>query len=171
MSTVNSAAHARVIGIGNQYRSDDAAGLHAARRVRELSPTGVDVVELDGEATDLIHAWEDSDLVVVVDAVSAEGTPGSIVRFEVGVDPIPPVFDRYSTHLFGIGEAIALGQALSRLPRRLIVYGILGEHFGWGEILSDSVEAAIDDLAKRVVEDLGGMMDEEARLMKTNVEA
>ncbi|MCC6792084.1 MAG: hydrogenase maturation protease [Thermomicrobiales bacterium] len=171
MSTGYDAAVALVIGIGNQYRSDDAVGLHVARRVRELSPPGVKVLELDGEATDLIHAWENADMVVVVDAVAADGTPGSIVRFEVGVDPIPPVFDRHSTHLFGIGEAIALGQVLTRLPRRLVVYGILGEDFGWGEILSGAVDAAIDGLAHRVLEELGGMTNDDGRRLRTTVEA
>ena len=45
------------IGIGNPLRGDDAAGLLAARALRERGAGGAEVRELEGEPVDLIDAW------------------------------------------------------------------------------------------------------------------
>lgn len=140
-----------ILGLGNSYRADDAAGLYAARRLRRLCPPTVAVIEHSGEPADLLLTWHGADLVVLVDAVSADEPPGSVIRFEVGVDPIPPDITHASTHLLGPGAAIALGRVLDRLPPRLVVYGIVGADFGWGETLSPEVEGAMADLVERVL--------------------
>lgn len=49
-----------------------------------------------------------------------------------------------STHGLGVAEAIALGGALGRLPRRLVVIGIEGARFDAGEGLSPEVDRALD---------------------------
>jgi hydrogenase maturation protease len=140
-----------IVGVGNPYRADDAAGLHAARRLRAICPPAVAVIEHDGEPAALLLAWQGADLVVLVDAVAAGDPPGTVIRFQVGVDPIPPDIAHASTHLLGIGAAIALARALDRLPPRLVVYGIVGADFGWGETLSSEVESALADLVERVL--------------------
>lgn len=38
-----------IIGIGNEFRSDDAAGLIAARKIRQLNLNGADVIENNGD--------------------------------------------------------------------------------------------------------------------------
>src|SRR6476619_6147364 len=57
-----------LIGVGNAWRGDDGAGLAVARRVRELAPAGVDVREVEGDATTLLEAWVGAEHVAVVDA-------------------------------------------------------------------------------------------------------
>lgn len=151
MSTVTDKPRVLIIGVGNLYRADDAAGRHAARRLREACAADVSVIELDGEAADLLDAWEGSEFVILLEALAAAGPPGGIRRFEVGLDPIPLTFDRSSTHALGVGEAIALAQALGRLPPRLVIYGIVGERFDWSETLSPAVEAGLADLVDRVL--------------------
>lgn len=46
-----------IIGIGNEYRNDDAAGLLVARQLRECRLEGVDIRELSGDGSDLMEAW------------------------------------------------------------------------------------------------------------------
>ena len=41
--------HVVVIGVGNEFRSDDGVGLVIARRIRERVPATVAVVEASGE--------------------------------------------------------------------------------------------------------------------------
>jgi hydrogenase maturation protease len=62
---------------------------------------------------------------------------------------------RNSTHALGLGEAIALGHALGKLPVRLIVYGIEGADFGFGDSLSPEVQTAIGDAVRRVLAEVG----------------
>ena len=151
--TVVDAARRRalIVGVGNPYRGDDAVGLLVARQLRAACPPGVRVVETPGEAAELLDVWEGADLVVLIDAVRADAPPGTIYRFEVGVDPMPPVFARRSSHTLGVGEAIALAGALDRLPSRLVVYGIAGQRFGLGESVSPSVQSVLAEVASRAL--------------------
>src|SRR4051794_5163482 len=69
-----------VIGVGNEYRHDDAAGLAAVEQLRRLDPPGVEFADSDGEPTSLIELWSGADLAVVVDGVAPSGEPGRIYR-------------------------------------------------------------------------------------------
>ncbi len=144
-----------IIGIGNDYRGDDAAGLIVARKIAELASGRVKVVESSGDAAALMDLWEKSDLVVAVDAVSSGDNAGRIYRFEPIMEPIPEaLFSRSSTHDFGLHEAIELSRALDRLPRRLVVYGIAGTVFENGNIISEQVALSIEQVTQKVLEEL-----------------
>jgi hydrogenase maturation protease len=136
-----------VIGVGNVYRRDDAAGLAVARALQGTLPNGVDILEREGEPTSLIDAWESAKSVWLVDAVSSGAEPGTIHRVDAGVEPLPAGFARSSTHHFGLPEAIELARALDRVPERLVVYGIEGASFDTGDALSPEVEAAVERVA------------------------
>jgi hydrogenase maturation protease len=139
----------RVIGLGNAFRRDDSAGLEVARLLRDRAVPGVEVVESDGDPARLMLAWEDAEVAVVVDAIRADDPPGTVHRFDVtGPAPVdlPAGTSQGSTHGLGLGEAVALAQALDRLPPHLTVIGIVGGDFGMGEGLSDPVSAAVAQL-------------------------
>ncbi len=148
-----------LIGVGNGFRRDDAAGLEVARRVRRAGLPQVAVLERDGDPASLIDAWSTADAVVVVDAVSSGSPPGTLHRFKVGDAALPASFARPSTHAFGIAEAVELGRALGRLPDRLTVHGIEGEDFGLGEGLTDSVARAVGRLNAEIRDELSAVGD------------
>jgi hydrogenase maturation protease len=139
-----------IIGVGNPFRSDDGAGLAAARASRADAPDDVTVVELEGEATSLLDMWDGFDRAIVVDAVKGNNPPGHLYRFDALVDPPPDELFRYSTHAFGVSAAIGLGRALQRLPGCLIVYGIEGESFEAGTTLTPEVERAVARVTVRI---------------------
>jgi hydrogenase maturation protease len=136
-----------LIGVGNAWRGDDGAGLAVARRVRELSPAGVEVREVEGDATALVEAWSGAEGVVVVDAAESGAPPGTVRRFDAASQPLPVRGLRSSTHAFGVADAVELARALGRLPQRLDVYAIEGASFAAGERLSPAVERAVAELA------------------------
>ncbi|MGD0197415.1 MAG: hydrogenase maturation protease [Solirubrobacteraceae bacterium] len=138
-----------VIGVGNRYRSDDGAGLEVARRLQ--GSDAFDVRESEGEPVALLDVWDGAPAAILVDAVSSGATPGTIHRIDASDQPLPAeIGGAPSTHAVGLGEAIELGRALGRLPRKLIVYGIEGERFNAGEELSPRVAAAIESLVQQV---------------------
>jgi hydrogenase maturation protease len=139
-----------VIGIGNAWRSDDAAGLAVARLLAGTLPEGVDVLEREGEPTSLIDSWEGVDSVWLVDAVSSGAEPGTVHRHDAGERELPAAIFRTSTHHFGLAEAIELARAVGRLPRTTIVYGIEGASFATGERLSREVDSATARVAEAV---------------------
>ena len=139
-----------VIGAGNDYRRDDAAGLEAARRLRGLE--SVDVREARGDLSGLADLWDDHSRVVIVDAARSGAHTGTVHRFDASTEPLPTAFSRGSTHALGVAEAVELARALGRLPAELIVYGIEGGDFSAGAGMSDEVSAAVEEVASRITE-------------------
>jgi hydrogenase maturation protease len=142
-----------VIGVGNAYRRDDAAGLVAARRLRAAAGAEVMVREASGEGTALMDAWEGAEAVILIDAVRSGAPAGTIFRLDARAETVPQTWFRYSTHAFSVADAIALARALNRLPPRLIVLAVEGEQFDAGVGLSPEVEGAVDELARRGLEE------------------
>ena len=147
-------SHALVIGLGNEYRSDDAVGHAVARRLKASAGNEFRVKEESGEGGALMEAWKDADFVVLVDAVESGGLPGTIRR-------IGCADEGYSERAFPLFRPrirrlrrIELARALERLPAHLVVYGIEGRSFALGEGLSPEVEAAADEVVRRVKDEL-----------------
>ena len=136
-----------VIGVGNAWRGDDGAGLAVARRLAELSPAGVEVHEIEGDATALMDVWSGADRVVIVDAAQSGASPGTVRRFDVHAAALPARLLRTSTHAFGVTDAIELARALGRLPAAVDVYAIEGASFAAGDAMTPSVERAAAALA------------------------
>jgi hydrogenase maturation protease len=134
---------ALVLGIGNDWRGDDAAGLEVARRLRA---TGVRAVEREGDASGLLDAWYGERDVILVDAVHSGAVPGTIHHLDARARPLPAVLFRASTHHFGVAEAVELGRCLGRLPQRLELYGIEGGRFEAGRGLTPEVGGAVEDV-------------------------
>lgn len=145
---------ALVIGLGNDFRGDDAVGHIVARRLKAIAGDAVSVLEESGEGAALIDAWRGADFVLLVDAVHSGATAGTIYRFDAKTELIPGRFFHYSTHAFSVAEAVELGRALNQLPRRLVVYGIEGKTFDYVVGLSPEVEAAADEVLRSVKEEL-----------------
>lgn len=146
-----------VIGIGNAYRHDDAAGLMVARRLKEQDLSSCDVREQIGEGTALMDLWKGAERVVVVDAVQSGAVPGTIHCFHAKQDGLPAPIFRDSTHAFGLIEAVELSSALKQLPLNFVIYGIEGEHFEAGTGCSSAVLNAVKDLAEKLPQEIENM--------------
>jgi hydrogenase maturation protease len=137
-------SRAVIIGVGNPWRRDDGIGWAVAEAVgRRLGPT-VEVVESDGEPSRLLDAWAGIDVAVVVDAVRGGGAPGKI---HVWADDseLPNAPPSTGSHALGLADAVALGRALHRLPKRLIVVGVEAHETTPGRGLSSAVAGAVEE--------------------------
>ncbi len=141
-----------VIGVGNWYRSDDGVGLVVARKIEAMNVPAVVVREESGEGAALIEAWKDAGNVVIIDAASSGSVPGTIHQFDARTQTIPSAFIHYSSHAFGVAEAIELARALNQLPPRLMLYGIEGKNFAAGVRLSEEVERAAEEVATHIMQ-------------------
>jgi hydrogenase maturation protease len=144
-----------VIGVGNVYRGDDGVGPEVVRRLGATAPRWVEVVEHDGEPAGLLDAWDGADLAVVVDAVTSPDVgPGYLHRVELTADSYATPTRAVSSHGLGPGGAVELACVLGRLPRRLVLYGIEGKNFAPGLGLSSEVEASVNGLVDRILEEV-----------------
>lgn len=143
MSAAKKKPRVLVIGVGNDFRGDDAAGLVVARRLQGRDVDDIAVVEASGEGASLIEAWDGTDAVILIDAVRSGSAPGTIHRLSGRELTQDAHIFHQSTHTISIPDAIELAAATKRLPRRLIVVGIEGKRFQAGVGLSPEVEAAL----------------------------
>jgi hydrogenase maturation protease len=141
----------KVIGVGNEWRGDDAVGLLVARSLKTDPMPLVEIAECRGTVTAVREAWKDATAVIVVDAVVSGGSPGDIYHFNVHGGGVPVQLSRSpSSHGWGVAEALALGQLFQELPPYLIIFGIEGHNFGPGQEVSQEVAAAIPEAARRI---------------------
>lgn len=143
-----------VIGIGNAFRGDDAAGLIIATHLHERAIDGVKIKNQSGEGLSLMECWQGTETVFIIDAVSSGSQPGTIFRLDANKESIPGKFFHYSTHAFSVAEAVELARTLDLLPKQLIIYGIEGINFQIGAQLSIEVSSAIDDVLARLLTDI-----------------
>ncbi len=143
-----------IIGIGNEYRGDDAAGRLVARRLIEQAPAGAEVVEASGESAGLMELWSGREKVWLVDAVESRQPAGKIHRLEAHATELPREFFHCSTHAFSVAEAVELARSLELLPSEVVVYGIEGRWFEPGQKVTPEVAAAIDEVAERILNEV-----------------
>src|SRR6266700_3180765 len=62
-----------VIGIGNEYRSDDGVGLVVARGLRAKNLPDMLIIESSGDGAALMEAWKAAPSVIVIDAAASNG--------------------------------------------------------------------------------------------------
>lgn len=137
-----------IIGVGNPDRGDDGVGVVVAAIAGALSGTPVRTVN---DPFDIVEAWGFADQAVVVDATRGASAPGAITVLDVTGGSFTPAYPSSSTHGLGVADAVALGRALGRMPRHLVVVGVEGAAFD-GIGLSPEVSAAVDDAVGTVLE-------------------
>ena len=142
-----------VIGIGNRYRGDDALGCLIADEVRKKVPETIEVIEHNGEPASLIECWQEYSTVILIDAVSSGAPAGTIHHIDLQSHPLPVHFHNYSTHAFGIAEAIELARVLKKLPPNITFYGIEGKSFGTQLHWSAFVRKAARKLEQEISQD------------------
>ena len=140
-----------IIGIGNRYRGDDGLGCLIAD---QLKIAGVDAVAHDGEPASLIDLWQGRGHVILVDAVSSRAPAGTIHYIDLHAQALPERFRSYSTHAFGIAEAVELARVLGKLPQKIVFYGVEGKSFAADTELSATLRQAAKTLQQIILDDI-----------------
>jgi hydrogenase maturation protease len=163
--------------IGNIFLGDDGFGVAVAQRLLSRKsrqyPEHVQVVDFGIRGIELAYTLlEDYDTLVLVDAVSRHGSPGTLyliepelagISPEQGVDAGRAALD---THSMDPVKVLAFARTLGARPIRTLLLGceptLPGEGDDYSEMqmgLSEPVQAAIDEAVKmldRLVEELVG---------------
>lgn len=141
-----------ILGLGNVLCGDDGLGAAAlARLARErVLPPGVDVCDGGTLGLALMPLLEAVRDVILVDAVRADAPPGTLVRLE-GDDVPAAALERLSVHQVGVADLLGALAWRGRMPRRLVLLGLVPETLELGLGRSPAVEAALPGLVSAVV--------------------
>jgi hydrogenase maturation protease len=143
----------RIIGLGNEFRGDDAVGLMAARRLRQVIGDRAEVIEAELAGIDLMELIKEARVVILIDAARSGQAAGTIYRFDASADPIGGQLFAHSSHAIGLSEALELARALGTLPATVIVYGVEVGNVEAGRPLSPPAANALAEVVERIVQE------------------
>lgn len=153
-----------VAGVGNIFLGDDGFGVETVQRlIRYGLPEGVDAVDFGVRGVHLAYQLLDGyRTLVLVDATSRGGTPGTVYLIEAETGPVESVGSlALDGHRMGPDAVLALLATLSAgtdgvPPERVLVVGCepasLEEGMGLSPPVADAVEDAVR-LVRQVIEE------------------
>ena len=145
-----------IYGVGSPS-GDDQAGWLVVDALEALGvASGADVViaKLDRPGAGLVARLDAAGHAILIDAMQSGAPPGTLHRFDPADGPLPAA--DLSSHGFGVFAALALAQALGRLPPRVEVIGIEIAQAALGDAVSEPVRSAAAKLARRIAATLAG---------------
>lgn len=142
-----------IIGIGNSLMGDDGVGPYVISLLEQKSDISADLLVLSTPGFALMTHFQGRKKVIIVDAASFEGAPGTVARITrdmIGKKP-GSGFSLHDADPFAVHDrAIELGLA----PDELVVYAIRFENIAPREGLSPLVEAGARRAADLIAEEL-----------------
>lgn len=136
-----------ILGLGNLICADDGLGIEAVRRITDgwHIPDGTRVLDGGTLGLSLLPWLMDADEVLLLDAVSADARPGTLVRLS-GDAVRPAVRHRLSPHQIGVADLIDGADLLGAGPHHISLLGLVPASIALSLERTPDVEAAIDTL-------------------------
>lgn len=141
-----------IAGVGNIFLGDDAFGIEVVRALgAQPMPDGVTAVDYGIRGFDLAYALLDPwDTVVIVDALSRGGPPGTLYTIEPDLDSLkdaPPGETMINPHGMDPMRVLQLAFSMGTVSARVVIVGCEPKDFGdelEGRMgLSDVVQSSI----------------------------
>lgn len=144
-----------ILGLGNVVCGDDGVGVAVVHRLLREYDLPEDVVAVDGGTLglSLLPLVDSADRVIIVDAIRADGPPGTLVRIE-GDEVAPAVYERLSPHQIGVSDLLAGAHLLDRYPASVVLIGVVPETTDLGLGRTPDVEARVPELLEQVIDEL-----------------
>jgi len=117
-----------ILGLGNVLCADDGLGVSAVAELVRCYALPSTVRALDGGTLGLalMSVFDNSQDVILVDAIQADEPPGSLVRLE-GEAVAPAVRTRLSVHQIGVADLLEGLRLVGAYPRSLVLLGLVPE--------------------------------------------
>lgn len=129
-----------VLGVGNILMSDDGVGVHAVNEFKRKPRAGVLVTEVGTAILDAVDLLAWADRVIVIDALHAQGVPGTI--YWASFSEILHQPGNLSLHELDLSAALAFVPRGAQRPE-IFVLGIQPGSLEMGLELSAPVAAAM----------------------------
>jgi len=149
-----------ILGIGNLVLKDEGVGVHVVRALeKQKLPPGVNVIDGGTATMELLSPLFESERIIVIDALKANGEPGSIYRCLP--EDLTETSDRpLSLHQVGLLDVLGMARQLGG-NAAVVIIGVEPKEISWGLELTEEVQAAVPKVVEAVKQELKGLgMDE-----------
>ena len=140
-----------VLGIGNILLKDEGIGCHVVHALEGISLPDVQIMD-GGTCPDVVQLLEDTDKLVIVDAVRGGGMPGQIYRFhleDVTLEQKPSL----SLHDIGLVDNLMLMKLRHSIGETVII-GVEPREIEWGLELSPELQEKIPRIIDAILAEL-----------------
>ena len=140
-----------VLGIGNTLLRDEGIGCHVANALAEIPLPDVEIIDA-GTCPDVWQFIEDTDKLIIVDAVKGGGMPGQIYRFH----PEDVTLEQkalLSMHDIGLVDNLILMQLRQNIGETVII-GVEPKDINWGLELSAELQGKMSQIIDTVLSEL-----------------
>jgi len=143
-----------ILGVGNLLLGDDGFGVHLINSLAEVQlPPNVQILEAGTVSHQLIPLFREIDLLIVVDAVEAGDTPGSIFRFSPD-DMNFPSEQKVSLHQISLIDVLRMAEMTGGKPET-IIFGVQPKDVSsWSLELSEEVKAVLPKVRELIFDEL-----------------
>jgi hydrogenase maturation protease len=140
-----------VLGLGNVLCGDDGLGVDAVLDLAKRYAIPEDAAVFDGGTLglSLIAYLTGARTAILVDAIAAEGPPGTLVRLE-GEEVLSAARQRLSVHQIGVADLLDALRMLGDGPERIVLLGMVPGPMELDTNRSGPVAARIPALADAV---------------------
>lgn len=149
--TNNNRKQITILGIGNTLYSDEGLGVYALSPLEKLYGTD-DQVELVYGATDgmsLLSVVEDTDYLMVLDAINAGKEGGHIIQLQG--EEIPNYYGvKMSIHQLGFQEVLLAAKLRERYPKHFTMIGMQPTSLELNVGLTKTNESKLPELVQLV---------------------
>lgn len=144
-----------ILGVGNILLRDEGVGVRVVEYLNDqyIFPENVQVVDGGVLGVRLMGVVGNADILIVVDAICNQGTPGTLYRL---VDNQVPrrILAKQSMHQLDLPEVLALCSAIDKNPK-VIVIGIEPEDIQTVDItLTPTIANKVNALADMILAEL-----------------
>lgn len=146
---------ALVLGIGNILLSDEGLGVRAVELFQEQYSFKRDVSCIDGGTAGLglLSYIRDFTHIIIIDALSAKGAPGAVIRIPGSDIPAWPALKSTSAHQLGVRELLTLARFEGLNPEVTII-GIIPKDISAGLELTPEVKGSLPEAVRLITEEL-----------------
>ena len=140
-----------ILGIGNTLYTDEGLGVHALAALQEKYGMDQQVELVDGstDGMSLLGPVEDTDYLIVIDAINAGKDGGHII--ELHGNDIPAYYGiKMSIHQLGFQEVLLASKLRERYPKNIVMLGMQPTSLELGIGLSETNEAQLPEMFKLV---------------------
>ncbi len=141
-----------LIGVGNEFRGDDAIGISVMESMRKKYPELGEYIIEQSDLMQLLSIWDDKDLLIV-DAIRSSQLDLGDIFSSSSADEIMKMTDvLFSTHGIDLAHVLAIGKSINKMPKSIFFIGINGKNWNIGDAISSEVIKAEKEVKKIILD-------------------